>query len=113
MDLALSQARQRHEAALRALRAQLSSQHVRKENVLTQQIRQLEERLVECLREQDRKGSGGGGGGGRGMGEVQQLFQATLTSLKKDVTVFVSLHWPHWLWNAVELIIYQLRLLRK
>ena len=96
MDLALLQAKKRHEADLVALRAQLSSQHLRKEDVLTQQMQQLEERFVGCLREQDGKGSGGNGGNGRRMGganleQVQRLFKETLASLKEDVTSFVSL----------------------
>ena len=91
MDAALSLVREQHAAELGTLRKQLSAQHSQREALLTQQVQQLEERLVECMRRQD----GAAAAGGRGMGvanleHAQRLFQETLSSLKKDVVAFVS-----------------------
>ncbi len=71
------------------LRRQLLKQHGWEKDLLTQQVVQLEARLVECLRKKDIVA---GGNGGRGMGGVhmEEVLRATTDSLKRDVMALVS-----------------------
>ena len=89
--MALSEAKKRYHADLGALQEQLAAQHGQKEILLAQQIQQLEEKLVTCLKDQDLKAGDGHGMGGANVERIQQLFQTTMSSLKKDVVAFVSL----------------------
>lgn len=90
VELALSEAKTRSHVELNVLREQLSAQHSRRETLLVQQVQQLEEKLVNCLKEQDRKVDRGRGVGGASVERIQQLFQMTLSSLKKDMVAIVS-----------------------
>ena len=91
MESVLSEAKKHYRADLEALREKLSTQHRQKEAVLTQQIQQLEEKLVNCLKDQDTKLRSGCDVDGDKVERIQQLFQAQMSSLKKDVVEFVSL----------------------
>lgn len=90
MELAISEAKKHYRIELDAVREQVSAQHRRKEALLVRQVQQLEEKLVNFLKEQDRTADRGRGMGGASMEHVQQLFQMTLSSLKEDVVTFVS-----------------------
>ena len=88
MVLALAESRQRR---FGDLRRQLLRQHAREKDLLTQQVVQLEARLVECLRERDSVARGKGGEGcGMGGADVEEILRRTSDSLKRDMMALVS-----------------------
>ena len=85
----MSESRQRYEARFKELRHHLTNQHVREKDALTQQVVQLEARLVECLKESDVV-AGGSGGRGVGVTDVEGLLRTATESLRKDMMALVS-----------------------
>ena len=92
--LAVSECKRSYEARFRELRHQLQKQHSQEKDLLTQQVVQLEARLVECLRDRDYNGAKGAGdsndGCGMGGAKVEAAFRTAADSLQSDIMALVS-----------------------